>query len=112
MVGWLGLACWPLPAFPPGKAGEIMAGRLTIAPWPAVTFAPHRHGDIGWSLDPFDHPTREQTYQSGSWIEAVVERHLARAPEAYRARAKTDPARGTSTAGRRPSQVSGLVRPT
>lgn len=76
--------------FPPGTASEIMAGRLTIAPWPAVTIDPHRDGDIDWSLDPFNHPTWEQTYQSGSWIEALAERYLGGGPgaEAYRARAR------------------------
>jgi Heparinase II/III-like protein len=83
-------ACGTLPTFPAGTASEIMAGRLTIAPWPAVTIDPRRDGDIDWSLNPFHHPTWQQTYQSGSWIEALIERYLAGGPgaDAYRARAK------------------------
>ncbi len=67
-----------------------MAGRLTIWPWPAVTIDPRRDGDVDWSLDPFHHPTWFQTYQSGSWIEALIEQYLEGGPgaEAYRARAK------------------------
>jgi hypothetical protein len=82
--------CGPLPAFAPGTAAEIMAGRLTISPWPAVTIDPRRDGDVDWSLDPFGHPTWFQAYQSGSWIEALIERYLQGGPDAgaYRARAK------------------------
>jgi len=35
-------ACGPLPAFAPGTAAEILAGRLTISPWPAVRIDPPR----------------------------------------------------------------------
>ena len=68
-----------------------MGGRLTISPWPAVPIDPHRDGDVDWSLNPFREPTWLQTYQSGSWIEALVERYLEGGPsaEAYRVRAKT-----------------------
>ena len=67
-----------------------MAGRLTISPWPAVTIDPRLDGGVDWSLDPFGHPTWVQTYQSGSWIEALIERYLQGGPgaEAYRARAE------------------------
>jgi hypothetical protein len=67
-----------------------MAGRLAISPWPAVTVDPHRDGGADWSLDPFHHPTWLQAYQSGRWIEALVERYLDGGPgaQAYRARAK------------------------
>jgi Heparinase II/III-like protein len=67
-----------------------MAGRLTISPWPAVTIDPRRDGDVDWSLNPFGHPTWFQTYQSGSWIEALIERYLQGGPgaEVYQARAK------------------------
>jgi hypothetical protein len=84
-------ACGPLPSFAPGTAAEIMAGRLTISPWPTVTIDPHRDGDIDWSANPFHHPTWFQTYQSGSWIEALIERSLEHGPdtETYLARAKT-----------------------
>jgi hypothetical protein len=83
-------ACGPLPAFAPGTAAEIMAGQLTISPWPAVTIDPHHDGDVDWSADPFRHPTWLQDYQSGSWIEALIEPYLERGPdaEAYLARAK------------------------
>jgi hypothetical protein len=83
-------ACGPLPAFASGAAGEIMAGQLTISPWPAVTIDPHHDGDVDWSADPFRHPTWLQDYQSGSWIEALIEPYLERGPdaEAYLARAK------------------------
>jgi Heparinase II/III-like protein len=83
-------ACGPLPAFASGAAAEIMAGQLTISPWPAVTIDPHHDGDVDWSADPFRHPTWLQDYQSGSWIEALIEPYLERGPhaEAYLARAK------------------------
>jgi hypothetical protein len=85
-----GRACGPLPAFAAGTAAKIMAGRLTISPWPAVTIDPHRDGRIHWSLDPFHHPTWFQAYESGRWIEALIERYLAggAGADAYRARAK------------------------
>jgi hypothetical protein len=83
-------ACGPLPAFAPRTAAEILAGRLTISPWPAVTIDSRHNGGADWSIDPFHHPTWVQTYQSGSWIEALIGRYLDGGPgaEAYRARAK------------------------
>ncbi|MBV9383625.1 MAG: heparinase II/III family protein, partial [Streptosporangiaceae bacterium] len=83
-------ACGTLPSFPPGYADEIMAGRLTIAPWPTVTIDPHRDGHINWSMDPFHHPTWQQDFQSGGWMEALVEGYLAGGPhaKAYRDRAQ------------------------
>jgi Heparinase II/III-like protein len=83
-------ACGPMPAFASGTADELMAGRLTISPWPAVTIDPHHDGDVDWSIDPFGDPTWFQTYQSGSWIEALIERYLRGGPdaEAYAARAR------------------------
>jgi hypothetical protein len=83
-------ACGPLPAFAPGTAAEIMAGRLTISPWPAVTIDPQRDGDANWLLDPFHDPTWTQTYQSGTWIETLIAGYLDGAPgaDAYRDRAK------------------------
>jgi hypothetical protein len=83
-------ACGAMPTFAAGTASEIMAGRLTIPPWPAVTIDPGRDGDVNWSMDPFDHPTWVLDFQTGSWIEALVEGYLAGGPDAdaYRARAK------------------------
>jgi hypothetical protein len=68
-----------------------MAGQLTISPWPAVMIDPHRDGDVDWSANPFHHPTWLQDYQSGSWIEALIERYLEGGPDAraYLVRAKT-----------------------
>ena len=88
-------ACGGLPRFSPAAADEIMAGRLTIPPFPAATIDPGRDGDISWGLDPFRHPTWQQTFQSGSWIEMLVSGYLAGATgrvtparaAAYRARA-------------------------
>jgi hypothetical protein len=83
-------ACGPLPVLTPGTAAEIMAGRLTISPWPPVTIDPRGDGNVDWSLNPFRQPTWFQTYRSGGWIEALIERYLEGGPgaEAYRARAK------------------------
>lgn len=74
-------ACGPLPAFAPGTAAEILAGRLTISPWPAVRIDPPRRrrrlvaGPVP-SLD------LVQTYQSGSWIGALIGRYLDGGPGA------------------------------
>jgi hypothetical protein len=67
-----------------------MAGRLAIAPWPAVTIDPRGDGDVDWSLDPFHHPTWMQTFQSGRWMLALIERSLDGGPGAgaYLARAR------------------------
>jgi hypothetical protein len=83
-------ACGPLPSFPAGTAGQVMAGQLTIAPFPAVTIDPRRDGDINWAQNPFHNPTWEVDFQNGPWIEALVEAYLAGGPnaEAYRDRAK------------------------
>jgi len=82
-------ACGPLPKFPSGTAAQIMAGRLTIAPFAAVTIDPDRNGDIDWSMDPYDDPTWVLDFQTGTWIEALVEGYLAGGPHAtaYRDRA-------------------------
>jgi Heparinase II/III-like protein len=84
-------ACGPLPAFAPGTADGIMAGRLTISPWPAVIIDSHHDGGVDWSINPFSHPTWFETYESGSWIEALIERYLQGGPgaEPYAARANT-----------------------
>lgn len=76
--------------FPAGTADEIMAGRLTVAPFPAVTIDPRRDGDIDWSMDPFGNPTRVLDFQTGGWIEALIEGYLAGGPRAhaYRDRAR------------------------
>jgi len=84
-------ACGPLPSFPPGTADEIMAGRLTIAPFPTVTVDPDRVGNVDWSMAPFGgNPTWVLDFQTGSWIEALVEAYLAGGPHAvaYRDRAE------------------------
>jgi hypothetical protein len=82
-------ACGSLPSFPAGTAAQIMAGRLTIAPFKAVTVDPHEDGDIDWSMDPYDDPTWVLDFQTGTWIEALVEAYLAGGPHAaaYRGRA-------------------------
>jgi len=83
-------ACGAPTAFPPGTAGEIMAGRLTIAPFKAVTVYPDRDGDVNWSMNPYDDPTWVLDFQAGAWIEALTEAYLAGGPHAaaYRDRAK------------------------
>jgi Heparinase II/III-like protein len=68
-----------------------MAGRLTIAPFPAVTIDPRRDGDVDWSLQPFGaNPTWVLDFQTGDWIEALIEAYLAGGPQAqaYRDRAE------------------------
>jgi hypothetical protein len=82
-------ACGQLPRFPAGTAAQLMAGQLTIAPFKAVTIDPGRDGDIDWSLDPYNDPTWVLDFQTGTWIEALVEAYLAGGPHAaaYRDRA-------------------------
>jgi Heparinase II/III-like protein len=82
-------ACGPLPRFAAGTAAQIMAGRLTIAPFKAVTIDPGKDGDIDWAIDPYDDPTWVLDFQTGTWIEALVEADLAGGPHAaaYRDRA-------------------------
>jgi hypothetical protein len=83
-------ACGALPSFPNGTAAEIMAGRLTIAPFKAVVIDPHTDGDIDWAMNPYHDPTWVLDFQTGTWIEALVEAYLAggRQAASYRARAK------------------------
>jgi hypothetical protein len=83
-------ACGGLPGFNQATADEIMAGRLTIDPFPTATIAPRRDGAINWNLNPFNHPTWQQTFQSGSWIEMLIVGYLSGAPngDAYLARAE------------------------
>jgi hypothetical protein len=57
-----------------------MAGRLTISPFPALTVDPGRDGGINWSQNPFHHPTWQQDFQSGGWIEMLVSGYLAGGP--------------------------------
>jgi hypothetical protein len=82
-------ACGGLPSFSKATADEIMAGKLTISPFPAVTVDPHHNGDINWNQNPFNHPTWQQDFQSGSWIEMLISGYLAGGSEAsaYQARA-------------------------
>jgi hypothetical protein len=67
-----------------------MAGQLTIAPFKAVTIDPGRDGSIDWSMNPYDDPTWVLDFQTGTWIEALVEGYLAGGPDAAaeQARAK------------------------
>ena len=83
-------ACGSLPRFPAGTAAEIMAGRLTISPFQAVTIDPGRDGAVDWSMDPYNDPTWVLDFQTGTWMEALVEGYLAGGPHAaaYRQRAK------------------------
>jgi hypothetical protein len=83
-------ACGGLPRFDKTRADEIMAGRLTISPFPAVTVDPGRDGDINWGQDPFSHPTWQQDFQSGGWIEMLIAGYLAggRGTRAYLTRAE------------------------
>jgi Heparinase II/III-like protein len=84
-------ACGPLPSFPAGTAGQIMAGRLTISGFATVTFDPNRDGRINWAQDPFGNPTWLVDFQNAQWIEALIKAYLAGGPnaDAYRDRAKT-----------------------
>jgi len=83
-------ACGGLPQFPDGTAAQIMAGRLTIAPFKSVVIDPARNGDIDWAVNPYNDPTWVLDFQTGTWIEALVEAYLAGGPHAaaYQARAK------------------------
>jgi Heparinase II/III-like protein len=83
-------ACGGLPRFDKAAADEIMAGKLTISPFPAVTVDPGRNGDINWGQNPFNHPTWQQDFQSGGWIEMLMSGYLAGGPgaRAYLARAE------------------------
>ncbi|MBV9451296.1 MAG: heparinase II/III family protein [Streptosporangiaceae bacterium] len=83
-------ACGGLPGFGKAAADEIMAGKLTISPFPAVTVDPGRDGDINWTQNPFHHPTWQQDFQSGGWIEMLISGYLAGGPgaRAYLARAE------------------------
>jgi hypothetical protein len=83
-------ACGGLPRFDRAAAGEIMAGKLTISPFPAVTVDPGRDGDINWDQNPFHHPTWQQDFQSGGWIEMLISGYLAGGPgaRAYLTRAE------------------------
>jgi len=83
-------ACGALPSFPPGTAGQIMAGQLTIPGFAAVTIDPNRDGDIDWAQDPFGNPTWLVDFQNAQWIDALIEAYLAGGPDAdaYRDRAK------------------------
>lgn len=67
-----------------------MAGRLTISPFPAVTVDPGKDGDISWDQNPFRHPTWQQDFQSGGWIEMLISGSLAGGPgaRAYLTRAE------------------------
>jgi hypothetical protein len=84
-------ACGGLPRFDKAAADEIMAGRLTISPFPAVTVDPGQDGDINWGQRPFNHPTWQQDFQSGGWIEMLISGYLAGGPgaRAYLTRAET-----------------------
>jgi hypothetical protein len=83
-------ACGGLPRFNKATADEIMAGRLTFSPFPAVTVDPGRDGGINWGQDPFHHPTWQQDFQSGAWIEMLISGYLAGGPgaRAYLTRAE------------------------
>jgi Heparinase II/III-like protein len=83
-------ACGGLPQFPDGTAAQIMAGRLTIAPFKSVVIDPAGNGDIDWAMNPYNDPTWVLDFQTGTWIEALVEAYLAGGPHAaaYQARAK------------------------
>lgn len=83
-------ACGGLPRFAQTTADGIMAGKLTISPFPAVTIDPGKDGNINWNQNPFHHPTWQQDFQSGGWIEMLVSGYLAGGSEAsaYRARAQ------------------------
>jgi len=83
-------ACGSLPRFAPDTAAQIMAGRLTISPFKAVTIDPGKNGGIDWFMNPYDDPTWVLDFQTGTWIEALVEGYLAGGKQAgaQRARAK------------------------
>jgi hypothetical protein len=75
-------ACGGLPRFDKSAADEIMAGKLMISPFPAVTVDPGRDGHIDWAQNPFHHPTWQQDFQSGGWIEMLISAYLAGGPGA------------------------------
>jgi hypothetical protein len=83
-------ACGGLPRFNQSVASQIMAGQLTISPFAAATIDPKQDGDINWKLNPYNNPTWQQTFQSGSWIEMLISGYLAGGPQAnaYLARAE------------------------
>ena len=62
-------ACGPLPAFPPGMANQIMAGRLAIGPFGPILIDPHHDGRINWAQNPYYNPTWLVEFQNGQWIE-------------------------------------------
>jgi hypothetical protein len=70
-------ACGGLPRFSQATADAIMAGKLTISPFPAVTIDPGKNGNINWNQNPFHHPTWQQDFQSGGWIEMLISGDLA-----------------------------------
>jgi hypothetical protein len=75
-------ACGGLPRFSKATADEIMAGKLTISPFPAATIDPGQDGGIDWQQDPFHHPTWQQDFRAGGWIEMLVSGYLAGGPDA------------------------------
>jgi len=83
-------ACGGLPGFSRPAAGQIMAGKLTISPFAPATIDPRHDGDVNWGLNPYENPTWQQTFQSGSWIEMLVSGYFAGGPRAraYLARAR------------------------
>lgn len=83
-------ACGGLPRFSQATADAIMAGKLTISPFPTVTIDPAKSGNINWSQNPFHHPTWQQDFQAGGWIEMLIAGGLAggSGASAYLARAK------------------------
>ncbi len=83
-------ACGGLPRFSKSTADQIMAGQLTISPFATATIDPDRDGDINWKLNPYNNPTWQQTFQSGSWIEMLISGYFASGPQAsaYLARAQ------------------------
>lgn len=70
-------ACGGLPRFSKATADAIMAGKLTISPFPAVTIDPGKNGNINWNQNPFHHPTWQQDFQAGGWIEMLISGDLA-----------------------------------
>jgi len=83
-------ACGGLPAFSKAAADEIIDGKLTLSPFALVTIDPNRDGNINWNQNPYHHPTWQQGFQSGGWIEMLISGYLAGGPQAgaYRGRAK------------------------
>lgn len=59
-----------------------MTGKLTISPFAAVTVDPGRDGRIDWAQNPFHHPTWQQNFQSGGWIEMLISGYIAGGPGA------------------------------